>query len=654
MQIVGEKKKIVVFSALLTSVWFIFIAWCLLTLAQSSRRYVPFYMVTAVLAEIILYFCFRDCNKIMSRNTCDQIDVLVFSATVVSVIVLPIFSIKILHTGRGYEMIVFASWILLCMLLLFKKHCGESMIARVLAIMQNAIIKVKSIKWLIILLLIAGILCIEKGVPLLKWDSYLYYTAAKDYSFDSLSSLAAYGHPSQTYGVVILCLYLILGNLPMSMTVANVSLMMLSICAFYGIMEVTVPKRKDSEYAIVTSIYAFSPFVLGMVHYPNLDYICLCMSVIMVYFAVSHKWVWQTVTALMFCFTKEPAIIIYGGFCIGYLIADLISLRKKGEKHIISTIVQRPQYWFMLSMAAFWLIIFRALGMWTEGNSQFGFDILHIKDNLKIVYVLNFNWILLIASIIVIVWSVIHKKEISEWMLPLILSHLFFVIFGCAFCTANNPRYIDTGAFLLYFLTAAGILEYLHGIKADIVSAGLAVILLVSCFLTIDPVIKKELVCFDIGESRMISGTESPLGDAMIYNRQMIYYDQALSKAMESHVEAGDTIVLSATHYNNSYYMDGMQSNDCSSEDEPVYYEEYYNGVRNFIGKGQKIKVYQVALPEQIEKLASEGKNVSVFWISGMIDNPGETLDKGKYDITEDATVYKNWKIMCTSYRIKN
>ena len=654
MKISDDRKKRRLILGYLVILWLFFVSWCLITLSLShGTQFTAEYMVTVFLTETLIYLCFRKNNAFFTDLISNQIDILMFIISIVSFILFPFEITKLIKAGNTPEIVVLISWIILCAVIIFSRHNGRSIVHDSFEMIVDMIKHAGSRKGLLILLAATLILCFEHDVPLFKWDSYLYYTAAQRFSLDSLSSLAAFGHLSQTYGAVIYCIDLVCKDLQISMTIANISIMILSTSAFYGIMRITVPERKDWEYSLVSSIYAFSPFVLGMVHYQNLDYFCLCLFTIMFYFAVSQKWVWQTVTALMFCFTKEPAIIIYGCFCIGYVIMDLISLKRSGNKHIVKTLIGRSQYMFMITTALFWFVIYKALGTWSAGNGGFAIDKAHILDNLKLVYVLNFNWILVIITMIVLVYSAVRNKPVSEWMWPLVFSHIGFVLFGCAFSTTNNPRYIDSAAFMLYFVTAAGILKLLHGARCYIISSALAAVMLISCFLTIDPVSRMAFRCYNIGSTEMVSCTGAPLGDAMIYNRQMIYYDEALNRAMKDHVEAGDVIAF-ASYDGNSYFMNGMDSVKCDERVKPIYQKEYWDeDMRNLIGKGEEISIYQVASGKQIEELITDEHKVSVFWVTGMIENPGKDLDDLDYQISENETMYKNWRIMCTTYQKK-
>ena len=143
-------------------------------------------------------------------------------------------------------------------------------------IKKHILKKLQSYKYLFFLLITVFIFLIEPDARQFKWDGLLYYLTCGKLDIGSLSSLAVYGHVAQTYGMLNGLGVLITGNVAITMIALNCLFMFFSICAFYGLLKIMIPRRKEWEYVLFTSVYAYSPFLLGMVYYHSLDFLCQC------------------------------------------------------------------------------------------------------------------------------------------------------------------------------------------------------------------------------------------------------------------------------------------------------------------------------------------------------------------------------------------
>lgn len=95
-----------------------------------------------------------------------------------------------------------------------------------------------------------------------------------------------------------------------------------------------------------------------------------------------------------------------------------------------------------------------------------------------------------------------------------------------------------------------------------------AVLMLVSSYLTIDPVSLSVFKNMDIGSRTMITTGSPVIGDSMIYNKQMLYEEYAFNQALEYAIEREYKILI-PTYGDSVYAFDGMMS-------ETTEYAEYY------------------------------------------------------------------------------
>lgn len=458
-------------------------------------------------------------------------------------------------------------------------------------------------KWLCVLLMVTFLFLIEPDAKQFKWDGLLYYQACQNGVMDSISSLAPYGHIAQTYGMFNCLGRLLMGDMATAMIVINIILYMCSIGAFYGMIKCMLPGRRDFIYALTTAVYAWSPYTLGMVFYHSLDFYCQCFFVIMLYFLYRRQWIYFFTVSLLFCFTKEPAILIYGTMCAGIVIVDFVDQTGIPFGMRFWKLVRRKQYYFMILPGILWLVTYKILGPWSSGAGEFSIDTAYVLEKLKVLYLFQFNWVFMCACVggLMVCMAGKRKKEL-RCLFPVLCGQIAFTIFSCVFSTVNHPRYNGANQPALYcmaILFTVGFLEHLYG---RIVVAGAAVLMVVSSFYTIDPV---TLLCFPeyhVGNTVMVTTSANPLGDGMIYNRQMLWLEHALGMALEDALKESDVVFFPAVG-DSTYYFDGMA--EVEDVDEGGRWgQEYWNAGtdRRATAPGEGVENFYVYhLPENMD-----------------------------------------------------
>lgn len=257
-------------------------------------------------------------------------------------------------------------------------------------------------KEILILLIMVGTVAVVCSGSEPRWDSaYLfnYILATKVSDLFNLQALQFCGHLSMGYVGINMILAYLFDDLSMGMTAGNIFLYLLSVWCMYGIIKMILCKKSEICYALLTSIYAFSPFVLGLVNYNYWDYWTTVLFPIIVYTAMRNKWIYHFIVAFFFIFTKETAFLSYAFWCVGMVVFDS-RLRDKGTsvRNRIKELATDRRYISMLVLGISWLVMWRFLPHW-NGEGSFSFDIAYMIQKLKVFYVFNFNWILSILSL---------------------------------------------------------------------------------------------------------------------------------------------------------------------------------------------------------------------------------------------------------------
>lgn len=474
-------------------------------------------------------------------------------------------------------------------------------------------------KYLFLLCAAGLLLAYDPDMVQFKWDGSTYYEANLAASIYSIGKMALYGHIAHTFSAMNLFLGAVFGHhLEYGIVCANMVIYVVSICAFYGVLKYILPETGELQRLIGTAIYAFSPFVLGMVNYYNLDFHCMCLFTVVLYYTVKKQWLLQVIFGLFFSFTKEPAIFIYGMLCIGVVLNEVLFEDEGSVMVRIKNQFIRARNYAFLSVALLWVLTVALIGFW-GGEGGFQIDGAYMAEKLKVLCILNFGWVF--TAIIVCGGSVLlvrRKMRVEKrgWMFPLLLGGMGYILFNCLFKTINHPRYVSIVPVFLYILAVYLLVQLLwkeHCRWLTGILSVLAALMLISSFCTIDPLSKRVFRTFPIGSSVMVStGIDSDRapGDAVIYNKEMLWLERALCNAMEGAIEAENTIIFPV--FNNGYYyfngFVGVAGAGHVGDGEYRHSTQYWNGGadrREMIPseRNESFDVYEVTNAQALETL---------------------------------------------------
>ena len=517
-------------------------------------------------------------------------------------------------------------------------------------------------KYLIILCVISLVLMYDPNMAQFKWDGVLYYSVSHSISVFSISSMALYGHISQTVGAIIgFCTAVMGNNVAYGMILGNAISYMVSICAFYGILKSIVPQKKEIVYVIAAAIYAWSPFALGMANYYSLDFYCMCLFPVVLYYTIKKQWILQVISGMLFSFSKEPAIIVYGMVCLSVVVVDLCQSRQYKFPDRIKRLFQSSKYYAMVLVAFLWVVTICILGIWAGGNGGFALDMDYICRKLKVLYLLNFSWLFTIVIFLSVILIIAEKNY--HWLFPLVFAQIGFTLFSCLFKTVNHARYVDISPVCLYLLACVILFHLFDRIRGRgqklllPLFAVLAGILLLSSYRTIDPVSRRIFKTFDIGGDVILSTGEVGLGDAIIYNKQALWVEKALSEAL-SEINLNEEIIIFPTVDHSTYYFDGIIELRILEDGEYQEFVEYWNPKTSsrepeISKESEECTPFQVIFVTDKESVANIIQSYplgrySYFYLAYEGEEIAEEIRK-EYSVMEESVCeYRGWNV----YRI--
>lgn len=513
---------------------------------------------------------------------------------------------------------------------------------------------------------VSVLLSINSQMLQFRWDGALYYEAAQDASLYSYSHLALYGHQSQAAAAFMrFGIALAGGNAAIGMFVANMLVYVIGILYFWKIVNFVFKQHSKVLHFVLTLLFAFSPFLLGMSNYYSVDFYLICLYPVVLYYTFRKQWVLQVVSGILFCFTKEPAVIIYACTGIAILLYDAVCLKRTMPFHqVLGVLIRMPKYYGMLLVGGLWIVSIKLLGAWAGGNSSIELDFRYMIEKLKVLYALNFSWLLLVLILVLLIAGRLKKvpSNFRYEKLVVLLPLLGFTAFSIVFKTVNHARYVDIAPIALMVLLLIVICNYMDAcgkrktgqIAGMGIGAVLTVLFLVQSFVTIDPVSGILFINVSTGNGTMITtADEFPgLGDSMIYNKQMLWMGEAIDLAVSDGIEEQTEIVF-PMDAGNPYSFDGASGVEMMQEDSYTLTMEYWNPNLKMrevtdADHNDALTVINAENIEGLQNACEKGRKYSYVYIDVYGSKLADQIRKTYTVLTETEYDNKNWKV----YRI--
>lgn len=438
-------------------------------------------------------------------------------------------------------------------------------------VLPTIVRRLKDNCWLAALLVIVVLLSFDIDWKQFKWDGFLYYMTSHSIDISSISSTAIYGHIAQSFGLLVGIAVAITGNVAVALQLMNIIVLCLMTIYSYMLIKYIALEYCDINLSslrlsLLTAICVFSPFYLGMVNYYSLDFYLICLAPVFLYYLISRQWILCSIAGCAFVFTKEPALIFYVGCVAGMLCAEAVRNLNDDRMHSLKEVSKRillsPKYYYLAVAPILWLVTYKLLGPWSAGDGGLVIDVEYIVAKLKCLYVLNYGWVFLLLIVVSFATAIaLHKvKSLDfEWIIPICGGILCSTLFSCFFKTVNHPRYVDAVPFSIYIIAIVLMVRLLEPIGKSgwqIISVGMAGLMLISEYITFDPLSLAAFDSVNIGNTKLIKTMEAPLGDGSIYNKQMLWIEHVMNEAIGDAVDM-DAVVIMPNVGDSEYYFDG-------------------------------------------------------------------------------------------------
>ena len=621
-----------------------FFSWCLLTI--SYKNFV-FLGANSIVNLGLMYIFFISINRASEKkdffNQIEGILRLILIVASILAILLFLKAAIIVEYYIGFQCVL---WAIFAFYML--KKYWQSPFEN----LKNYVYKfLKENRVLFVLVFLLIALSYDECAYQFKWDGLLYYQSCNNVSLFSISSLALYGHISQTYAGIIALLKYMFYDVGIAMIIGNILLFIVAVFSYHGLLMIILPNKKKYFYLVATAMLALSSYYLGMVNYFSLDYCLICLFPLVLYFTFKEKWLYQLLVAVLFCFTKETAIIIYGGLYMGLVMYDFLQLKESNIMSKLKVVINTSHYYTMAIPFVLWLATFLLLGPWNAGDSSILLDGEYIIQKLKVLYLLQFNWIFLVIIILYLIYSLLTKKRIglNKYIFMITVSQTVFTVFSCILKTINHTRYTDSSVLFLYCTGTYCLCKLLKEKWQTVICVVIGFVVCLSSYKTIDIVSNCIFKYIDIGEDKLLTTVSTPLGDGSIYNKQILWVEKVMNDAIEDAIE-DDTIIVVPAIADYSYAFDGV-SNLANTEGTFYVQKQYWNHLKNrrevFGGPNNtEYLIYHISDKSNIQIIPNfEKKNISFVYLDSDLGYNFENVLSDTEIIDEKEYCYRGWNL---------
>jgi hypothetical protein len=403
---------------------------------------------------------------------------------------------------------------------------------------------------MVVVLIYAAILLPDIGVfPI--WDAGLYFHALSDgvqgYDLSARSfiySFLQYKHPTQGYSLLMAPGQFIAPGSTLAANITTLILGVIMLLAFYRFSQ-KLFGDVGMMAECATLIFALMPTILAFTTGVNPDFAMLFGTCVVLYSFAADQKLLQIFSGFVLVFSKEPGVVLYGGFLIGvFLFAFLPGIEKgnvwftlaKQLKHYGALLV--PLIGFCVYLGYFgWSRVSSASALTRGGFGSFQWNSVHVGTALLQVFVLNFNWIHVVLIVLAVL---LFRKRIAVKNVILLrvsfMSIGIYFLFLLLYFEIDLLRYVLPLMIFFPIALTMGLFAIFNKLFLRYLSfVAICLLLSISSFAIIDPISKNVFpLKYDVGSTKPINITNSAafyvMCDTGICNRQYLAYSKLIDE----------------------------------------------------------------------------------------------------------------------------
>lgn len=593
-------------------------------MGMSSQQLWSMYLLLGATIFIILGYIFDLHYKgKYDESYCIQCTVLAYALLIWFLIAL--FSPE---TNKDYIVLVAFEGMAIITTVLF---WTTKVIKDIASVWSKVIRKFCTMKLLLFVLLVVSLICIDtlKWIPV--WDDVQYVKSliplrAWDFTLSNSNAFLTCGHLSIGARFASLPGVILAMDANYGLHSVLIFMIIITVIFLYCLFEKLLPQLDSLTLVLAVAMVVLFPPILATQN-ANVDYYALLFLVwfITAYF---NKWyVFQFIFALLLCFSKEPMIVIYSGFCVGIYAKKVLESRESGKVHIIKC-MKLSEYLWMGIPVILWLSLFGSsrfasllsildrykvqaqsvTSTWGSSNVQspsgevvvqnvgihhFGFNLKYIIAVFRQMFAVNFLWLVITVTCITFIIYYVKKKKVDGWSdyYPIVGAVVGGSLINCTFYTYLSYRYKIPVSLLTLILCIVILSKVIRLSALRTFFVVISVLFLAEQYVLIDPISSSPRVKFDEN-----SGTNIVLDDSidkddyvrliMPVNQQGSEYGLFLQEILES-ISYDDSAIILLPDMNGLYNSQYLRSTYVAAD--MIYYDTDHKKMNVLSSEGDKV-----------------------------------------------------------------
>ncbi|MBQ9086146.1 MAG: hypothetical protein IJY47_03055 [Clostridia bacterium] len=413
----------------------------------------------------------------------------------------------------------------------------------------------------------------------IRWDSYDYYYYMSRLTPDlltDLDSLRLANHAAYAVSLLYLIFNGIIGDPAATVYTLNLAMLIGGTILFWRIVRIHFPHWNAWSHLLISLTFSFSPFTFGLVYTVGLEWFLMFGILLFFWGDAEGLPVMQGFGMLLMCFSKETGVVLLFAIMAVRLLGSLYIRRHEP----LLRRVELPLSLTALSFAAIWLVDLRTFS-WLSSNqssaenntegiqasfNKFEWNPTFVADRIRSLLFSNFTWLLLLILLAGALAYLLFRRSRPGHSTFLFVAQVLAALFAgflttILFVTYNHIRYAGPLVLMLLLLLPHAVNQIRSlPIRASLCGT-LTVCFLLQCYFTVDPAMHLAFETIDKGNGRLaysennVISTEDaersslPISVNTQYNREILYFDQALDRLLRSISYDEETCLVFSAEY---------------------------------------------------------------------------------------------------------
>ena len=458
-----------------------------------------------------------------------------------------------------------------------------------------------------------------------RYDANIYYGSFTEgcriFDLNLISFIGSFNCWKWAQGVATFCApfeFFFPGEV-IGLYIGNLIVSIITLTLFNSLLKQLYRNIGEIERALYCAAFVFSPYIIGLFSYFDMDWNVACYVVWLLY-ALANKNDKDTVIAgLLLAFTKITGVAFY---CLLLLMVTLMEIGRRGGKLKVIKECVSPSRLILWMIPAFSYLGLLIYGDDLTAQAFFGtyvseegmidwFDIDQIANTLLQSFVFCFRWTSLALLLYSLLVSLRNKNrleiispELRSMFSSIPVAAILTVLVLCIYNSdANCPRYTSFLSPIYAILMPFAVKTVFQRRWENQVLLIYVTLLCIQTFITIDPAIILYCKKVETGSAPLYklayrndkrpgmnltsgpNGSTDMLGDLYTYNVQYSFYDNLLDQVLKIIKPSSKTVVYS---YNLGTYEMNLSGRGYGSYN--IYYDPA-SGKRNFNGEKDSILI---------------------------------------------------------------